>query len=768
MNEGTAPLEPEDPERIGGYRLLGRLGQGGMGRVFLAEDAEGHRVAVKLVHEEFAADPEFRRRFSREVEAAGKVLSFFTVPLVDSGGDARTPWLATQYVSGPSLSAAVHRDGPLPVERLCSLAAALGEALVVIHAAGIVHRDLKPSNVLLADDGPRVIDFGIARAADSEELTRAGHALGTFGYAPPEQVVAEEPVGPAGDVFSLGGVLLFAATGRAPFGDGPPAVLAYRTVYEEPDLSGVPEELAPLVRSCLAKDPALRPTPREVIAAARAAQSRVRGGGPVPARAAEEPTSYRIAPPAPAIAQPAPVPVPGPEPGTTAVPEPRRRRRGALVAAVAAVAVTAPAAVGVAHLLDWGDDKRSTGGGTGRRTGVAPAADGADPLPAVTAKGDRRVVWTAQPGVAEVDSEVMGAWLTPKVLVRIDASGIRGFDPRTGASTWTVAPPAKGLVPCGASDAETATSGGVGLVRFGRAHTSPAECDVAAALDTATGTLLWHRTVGEAPTGVVSVSGDTMVVSGERGLLGLDRATGKQIWTYPWTQGNCRVTDVVPGVRTIAVSDTCDREDIDVRRVVVLDAVTGRTRSSHEVERSGATPVGIVTAEPVAARYADVSGDVHLRVLGTGDGKPVDLPVKQPFGTLRLIRPRVTKGVLVTEVEAGPGGTARGLAAIDLTTGKVRWRTRIREEVLELEPLRIQGDSVYTVEGEEAEGPGWSFTVRRRSLADGTVTESGRLPAPYQRSDPDRLLVSGSLVVQVNRSDEYGLVAFGTAPGGDA
>ncbi|WP_245863013.1 protein kinase domain-containing protein [Streptomyces thermovulgaris] len=758
MSEETAPLEPEDPERIGGYRLLGRLGQGGMGRVFLAEDAEGHRVAVKLIHEEFAADPEFRGRFRREVEAAGKVLSFFTVPLVDFGTDGRTPWLATQYVSGPSLSAAVHRDGPLPVEQLCSLAAALGEALIVIHAAGIVHRDLKPSNVLLADDGPRVIDFGIARAADSEELTRAGHALGTFGYAPPEQIVAEEPVGPAGDVFSLGGVLLFAATGRPPFGDGPPAVLAYRTVYEEPDLDGVPGELTALVRRCLAKDPALRPAPREVIAAARAAQSRVRGGGgPVPARAAEEPTSYRIAPPAPP-------PAPGTEPGTTAVPGPRRRRRGALVAAAAAVAVTALAAVGVTQLSGWGDGKRSAGGGSGERTGVAPAADGADPLPAVTAKGDRRVVWTAQPGVGEVDSEVMGAWLTPKVLVRIDASGIRGFDPRTGASKWTVAPPAKGLVPCGASDAETATSGGVGLVRFGRAHTSPAVCDVAAALDTATGTLLWHRKVGEAPRAVASVSGDTMVVSGERGLLGLDRTTGKQLWTYPWPRGNCRVGDAVPGVRTIAVSDTCDREDIDARRVVVLDAVTGRTRFSHEVDRSGATPVQLVTAEPVVARYADVSGDVHLRVLGTdGNGKPVDLPVEQPFGTLRLIRCLVAKGVLVTEVEAGPGGTARGLAAIDLTTGKVRWRTRMREEVLELEPLRIQGDSVYTVEGEEAEGPGWSFTVRRRSLADGTVTESGRLPAPYQAGDPDRLLASGGLVVQVNRFDEYGLVAFGTA-----
>ncbi|MDT0401927.1 protein kinase domain-containing protein [Streptomyces edwardsiae] len=762
MSEGTTtPPAPEDPERMGGYRILGLLGQGGMGRVFLAEDAEGHRVALKLVHEEFTADPEFRRRFSREVEAAGKVLSFFTVPLVDSGADAETPWLATQYVPGPSLSAAVRRDGPLPVERLCSLAAALGEALIVIHAAGIVHRDLKPSNVLLADDGPRVIDFGIARAVDSEELTGTGHALGTFGYAPPEQIVAEEPVGPAGDVFALGGVLLFAATGRDPFGEGPPAVLAYRTVYEEPELDGLPEELTALVRRCLAKDPALRPTPREVIGAARAAQSRVPAGtAAVPARTAEEPTSYRIAPPA----LPAPA-VAGsrPDPGTAAGARSRARRR--YRALTAAAAVVALAVAGVVYLPDLAGEKRDTDGSTGKGPGIAPAADGADPLPDVTAKGDRRVAWTAQPGVFEVDSEVMGAWLTPKALVRVDGSGVRGFAPRTGTSEWTVPPPAKGLVPCGASDAGTATSGGVGLVRYGKAYTSPAACDVAAALDSGTGRLLWHRRVGEAPRHVASVSGDVMVVSGERGVLGLDRATGRTVWTYPWTRGDCEVDDVVPGVRTIAVSDTCDREDIDTRRVVELDIATGRTRATHEVERSGASPVEVVVAEPLVARYADPSGDVYLSILGSAGGKPLDLPVEQSFGTLRRSGTLVGRNVLVMEAQSGPGGTARGLAAIDLGTGKVRWHTAPREEVLELDPLRIQGDSLYAVEGEDTEELGdWLFTVRRRSLADGTVTETSRLPTAYQKNHPDRLLASGGLVVQVNSSDDHGLAAFDTAP----
>ncbi|MFI5569419.1 PQQ-binding-like beta-propeller repeat protein [Streptomyces sp. NPDC051740] len=568
----------------------------------------------------------------------------------------------------------------------------------------------------------------------------------------------------AHDLFSLGGVLLFAATGRDPFGEGPPAVLAYRTVYEEPEFDGLPGELTALVRRCLAKDPALRPAPREVIAAARAAQSRLRvGSGPVPARTAGEPTSYRIAPPAPPA-----VPGSRPDPGAAAGPPPRpRRRRRALTTATAAAAVVALAVAGVIHLPDLVEENRSAGGATGKPSGVGPAADGADPLPDVTAKGDRRVAWTAQPGVSEVDSEIMGAWLTPEALVRIDASGIRGFAPRTGTSEWTVPPPAKGLVPCGASDAGTATSGGVGLVRFGRAYTSPAVCDVAAALDSGTGRLLWHRRVGEAPRHVASVSGDVMVVSGEKGLLGLDRATGKPVWTYPWTRGNCEVDDVVPGVRTIAVSDTCDQEDLDTRRVVELDVVTGEVRATHGIERSGATPVGIVTAEPVVAHYADPSGDEYLSVLGSAGGKPLDLPVEQSFGTLRLSRPLVGRNVLVLEARSGPAGLARGLAAIDLGTGKVRWHTALREEVLELAPLRIQGDSLYAVEGEDTEDLGdWLFAVRRRSLADGSVTGTGGLPAAYQRNHPDRLLASGGLVVQVNSSDEYGLAAFDTAAGG--
>jgi len=286
---------------------------------------------------------------------------------------------------------------------------------------------------------------------------------------------------------------------------------------------------------------------------------------------------------------------------------------------------------------------------------------------------------------------------------------------------------------------------------------------LAKTLDTATGKLLWHRQVGEARVAVASVSGDTMVVGGAEGILGLDRATGKKVWTYRWTQGNCRVYDVVSGVRTVAVSESCDRQDSRGERVVELDIVTGKARGTHEIERSDG-PVKLVAAEPVVAQYGDVSGDLYLAVLGSDDKKPLHLPLNQPFGTLKLHRPLVAQGVLVTGAESGPGGTAQGLVAVDLATGKVRWHTEMREEFFELELLRIQGDSVYTVEGEDTEGPGnWLFTVRRRSLTDGTVTESGKLPAGYRNGHPDRLLASGGLVVQVNQSDEYGLAAFDTA-----
>jgi eukaryotic-like serine/threonine-protein kinase len=267
-------LEPEDPPLIGPYRLVGRIGCGGMGRVFLGLSAGGRPVAVKVIRTELAADPDFRVSFGREVAAARRVSGLFTALVVDADVDGPVPWLATAYVSGPSLAEAVTGNEPMSAESAVALAAGLAEGLSAIHAASVVHCDLKPSNVLLSQDGPRVIDFGISRAAEaaSTSLIAEGLVVGSPGFMSPEQAVGDE-VGPPSDIFSLGAVLAFAATGRGPFGEGSGPELAYRMVHGEPDLGELPAELRPLVARCLAKEPGERPTAGELLAELQAVQT---------------------------------------------------------------------------------------------------------------------------------------------------------------------------------------------------------------------------------------------------------------------------------------------------------------------------------------------------------------------------------------------------------------------------------------------------------------------------------------------------------------
>ncbi|MGW7432946.1 serine/threonine-protein kinase [Streptomyces sp. NPDC054861] len=262
-----ADREAEEPEYAGEYRLQACLGAGGMGVVHLATSASGLRLAVKVVHGQYAEDPEFRARFRQEVAAARRVSGAFTAPVVDADPDAVRPWMATLYVPGPTLADQVKRNGPLAPAELRRLTAGLAEALRDIHRAGVVHRDLKPSNVLLTDTGPKVIDFGISRPVDSDLRTETGKLIGSPPFMAPEQFQRPREVGPAADVFALGSVLVHAATGHGPFDSDSPYVVAYQVVHDEPDLSGVPGELAPLVARCLAKEPAERPTPAEIMAA---------------------------------------------------------------------------------------------------------------------------------------------------------------------------------------------------------------------------------------------------------------------------------------------------------------------------------------------------------------------------------------------------------------------------------------------------------------------------------------------------------------------
>jgi Protein kinase domain len=323
-------LKPGDPRWAGPYELLERLGSGGMGQVFLGRSPGGRPVAVKVIRPDLlAGQPDFRDRFAREVAAARRVNALFTAPVVDARPDGDMPWLVTAYVPGPSLADAVSEHGPMPADALRSLAAGLAEGLAAIHAAGVVHRDLKPSNVLLAADGPRIIDFGISRAVDASGLTGTGFLVGSPAFMSPEQAEGRE-AGPASDVFSLGSVLTFAATGAGPFRAETVPSLLYQVVNAAPALSGVPPELRPLVERCLAKDPRQRPAPGRIVAelgptgllrdwlprAVAATLSRYdapgpAGGGPPPATASAGPYQQATAP---AYPSPGPYSPPGPPP----------------------------------------------------------------------------------------------------------------------------------------------------------------------------------------------------------------------------------------------------------------------------------------------------------------------------------------------------------------------------------------------------------------------------------------------------------------------
>ncbi|KND42428.1 MULTISPECIES: serine/threonine-protein kinase [Streptomyces] len=416
MNDATEvfqPLQADDPPQMAGYRLAARLGAGGMGRVYLSHTQGGRPVAIKVVRPELADDPAFRRRFGREIKAARRVRGAYTAELIDADADGVPPWLATLYVPGPSLAEAVARRGPLPVPAVLWLMAGVAEALQAIHGEGIVHRDLKPSNVLLAADGPRVIDFGISLAADLTSNTATGTAVGTPQFMAPEQATGGA-VTTATDVFALGQTAAFAALGEPLYGDGPSVGVLYRIVHSAPDLSLLPEPLRPMMARCLALDPAERPTPAEVVAWCRGRLGRDAdtGGGPAVWR---EVTGPEVSVPPPAAAHGATVPHPmpllsptrplgpygplvlngpmramGPNgPAGPERPEQRRaRRRRTALLTVAAVTGGALLLAGLGWTLKQGVDRYRTrettsastsGGDRSARSSASPSRSAADP-----------------------------------------------------------------------------------------------------------------------------------------------------------------------------------------------------------------------------------------------------------------------------------------------------------------------------------------------------------------------------------------------------
>ena len=371
-------LRSEDPHRVGAYWLLGRLGSGGMGQVFLGRSPGGRLVAVKVVRAELAEQAEFRSRFAREVAAARQVSGLFTASVVDADVGAPTPWLATAYVAGPSLADTIASHGPLPASSVLALAAGLAEGLGAIHAAGIVHRDLKPANVLLSEDGPRIIDFGIARAAEATMLTGTGVVFGSAAFMSPEQARGNR-VGPPSDVFSLGAVLAFAATGQGPFGSGSGPTLMYRVVFAPPDISGLPAGVRPLVERCLAKDPGQRPTAQQFLAELNTGRPEA-GWLPGPVTRTFPSFLPGAGPDAPTAVDDQP-PVPAAEPGTSGPGLAGRLGLAGAGAAVALLAVYLTLAM-LAHLPPFGQASYAPSSPAPSTT--APASTGIRSSPATT------------------------------------------------------------------------------------------------------------------------------------------------------------------------------------------------------------------------------------------------------------------------------------------------------------------------------------------------------------------------------------------------
>ncbi|WP_030763719.1 serine/threonine-protein kinase [Streptomyces sp. NRRL F-2664] len=483
------------PEYAGQYRLESVLGSGGMGVVHLATSGSGLKLAVKIVHAEHAVDPEFRARFRQEVAAARRVSGAFTAPVVDADPDAERPWMATLFIDAPTLAERV-RERVLDRTELARLAAGLAEALRDIHRAGVVHRDLKPSNVLMAPDGVRVIDFGISRPADSDLRTETGKLIGTPPFMAPEQFQRPREVGTAADVFALGAVLVHAATGRGPFDSDSHYLVAYQVVHSEPDLTGLPRQLVPLVERCLAKDPQERPTAEELIGEMRA----------VAYPTAEDTQAF--------------IPRPRPPDGAEllthrrervpAAPEPRPPRRRRTRIAVAA---------GTGLLLVGG----AVGGylwfGTAAGSSTAQIAGTSDPAPAKAF-----APWSVPLGTPGTGSRIGAcSWQAEALYCAGPGLTAARLDPADGRAVWTVA------APTGAPAKGTATAAAP-LHAGGRVLVVVPGSETLRALDPATGAERWRRGL-PAGSQVLPAGAQVLLVGTHGSVTALDAATGTARWT---------------------------------------------------------------------------------------------------------------------------------------------------------------------------------------------------------------------------------------------
>ncbi|GGR76337.1 serine/threonine protein kinase [Streptomyces aureoverticillatus] len=688
-------LRDTDPVEVGGYPIEDRLGSGGMGVVYLARSASGRRLAVKVVHGQYADDQEFRTRFRREVAAARRVSGAFTAPVVDAGADAPRPWMATLHIPGEDLGTHVRREGPLPPDRLQELAAGLTEALRDIHRVGVVHRDLKPANVMLAEDGPRVIDFGVSRAAEAlagDPLTQTGRVMGTPPYMSPEQLTSPRDVGPASDIFSLGSVLTYAATGRGPFDSDSPYETATGVVKATPELDGVPAELRPFVAQCLAKHPKERPTPDELLALLR--------GEPLP------PTPPRA------------------DAATEAV-RPRRRRRGRVLAAAAGV-LLAGLASGLAlwpsgteseagelprgwrawdskDTRDRGEASGSFGGCVAAGSGLFCAGDDvkAARFSLATGKFDWSHPVDRTPGDwGDLEGRVIGASGGRVFVYRNDQVdreespvphyAIQALDARTGAEEWTTATQHGEHAAPPTPDAEHGgavwTDAGV-LTAFG------ARGDEYALLRTDTGKARWRHELPSVHCRVRAAEGHGYLlcpVDGRRTRIArLDLRTGRPDWTVTVAPAGLELLGAASG-RLLFVHDLADTSHY---RVSVLDLATRRVRALPLARPQPAQATPAVSGDTLYFTYPN--GDVHAVDPRTGRERwSVNSAVESPG-------PPLTSGAHV--YLASLNGR---LSVLDRRTGEERWTLPARGSGAGMNAaaeagatLTLVGDALYVPYG---------------------------------------------------------------------
>ncbi|WP_030610673.1 serine/threonine-protein kinase [Streptomyces fulvoviolaceus] len=759
-------LQPDDPRELGSYRMLRRLGAGGMGRVYLARSPGGRTVAVKVVRPDLAADAGFRDRFRHEVEIAKAVSGRYTAPVVDADPNAALPWLATSYVLGPDLTDVVDAHGAMPERTVRALAAGLAAALQEIHAAGLIHRDLKPSNVLLAADGPRVIDFGIARAVDGNRMTQTGVVVGSPGYMPPEQALGQD-VGPAGDVFSLGGVLAFAANGRGAFGAGAAshAALLYQVVHGEPDLADVPPSLLGLIRACLQKDPAQRPAPAEIVAAlapqgvegvlrdwlpsAVSSTIATHAAGILDLEAPQPPQAPAYGyPPAPGYGAPVPAPgygyppappAPGygpPQPGTVqlgsapaATPAPSRRR--VLSLALGGAAAVAAVGGGAAWWLGSDGDTSTEGKDTaaGKGGSAQPAEDSFTTPPAGVAP---QPLWRKK--VAEDSISAAVPLLVQDGLLLVSGDPLVAYDVKTGKVRW--------------SKSGICRPGAPLLFRDGKVFLVDGEYDgVLVAYDVKTGEEAWRSQLGSklAVEKAIAIDDQYVYVTAtdytdfesaakkRSSIAAVSHIMGTKLWMRERDEATGKGTedyDVTGSVFGKYLVYAGSDNNLTVR-VTVL----GRRCWTKKIGDDW-------TGRPTVAKNLVFLPGETLRAVDVETGK-VRWTLK-PNGRRGFNNPTVIDGVLYVSDYDG------GVWAVDINAGKRIWLC---------DELDISGPETFVKKGTSLYGATGSLDGGLVALNAGT----GKLRWTYTDSDnwgePWQVALSGNRLLVTNGPEIYALPA---------